>query len=368
MQGTERIIIHLADIPDARLSGGRLRAGCPVHGSNRQRSLSIQPDGDYAGSGHCFACGAEVLVAEMNPDWTRRLQARGQSITTAERLLRPVRRSLAEQQPWQKEELEALQALDERMRAALARSEKARAYLAERRIPLELAERQALGYIPPEAARLPELCRLHKWVDRLIFPLQSPVGQGYAGRSLHGWHPGMDENAHKVLLDALADQEAAQHDQDKRQPVLHRRWEKTYPAGWFGYADLVAEDRHIILVEGPFDRLALLAASFNPQDVLALVGSKDSRVEWLPERYMRALIALDGDTSGQESAQRLAQQFYDAGLDVAICVPPDDGLGKDWSERWRRSAHAGVETVFEDIDKLMLVGQVGAASEREWVT
>jgi H2-forming N5,N10-methylenetetrahydromethanopterin dehydrogenase-like enzyme len=95
-----------------------------------------------------------------------------------------------------------------------------------------------------------------------------------------------------------------------------------------------------------------LAAGFDAQEILALVGSKNSRVEWLPERYMRALIALDGDTGGQESAQRLACQFYDAGLDVAICAPPDDGMGKDWSERWSRSAHAGVEIVFEDIDKL----------------
>lgn len=97
----------------------------------------------------------------------------------------------------------------------------------------------------------------------------------------------------------------------------------------------------IILVEGPFDRLALLAAGFDAQEVLALVGSKDSRVEWLPEHYMRALIALDGDIRGQESAQLLARQFYDTGFDIAICSPPDDGMGKDWSERWRRDQEEG---------------------------
>jgi DNA primase len=346
----ERVIIHLADIPDVRRIGSRYRAGCPVHGSDRQRSLSIQPEGDYSGFGKCFACGAEVLVEEWNPDAAKRLQVATAAPLTADKLLRPVRRYLAEQTDWQREELTALQSLDERMRAALARSEKAHAYLAERKIPLELAQRQGLGYIPPEAANLPELRRLQKWVDRLIFPLGSLMGRGYAGRALHGWHPGMDELEHKALLDALADQEEASHQQDKRQPVLHRRWEKTYPAGWFGYGDLADEDYHIIIVEGPFDRLALLAAGLAAQDVIALVGSKDTRVEWMPERYMRAMIALDGDAGGKGSAEHLARKFYDAGLEVTTCTPADDGLGKDWSERWRRAAHAGLEAVFDTLD------------------
>src|SRR5690348_3839737 len=177
----ERVILRESALPDLRHSGGRLRASCPVHGSDHQRSLSIEPEGDYAGFGKCFSCGAEVLVEDMNPDAARRLAALGAQPITAERLLRPIKRYLAEQTPWQKEELAGLLALDERMRAALARSEKARAYLAERCIPLALAEQQGLGYIPPEAAKLPELRRLHKWIDRLVFPLQSPAGKGYAG-------------------------------------------------------------------------------------------------------------------------------------------------------------------------------------------
>ena len=61
---------------------------------------------------------------------------------------------------------------------------------------------------------------LHRWTERLIFPLSSPSGKGYIGRSLWGWKAGMDENAHKALLE---------------QEHAPKRWIKTNPAGWFGY-------------------------------------------------------------------------------------------------------------------------------------
>src|SRR5690348_3787572 len=123
----ERVILRESALPDLRHSGGRLRASCPIHGSDHQRSLSIQPEGEYAGFGRCFGCGAEVLVEEMNPDAARRLAALGAQPITAERLLRPIKRYHAEAAPWQQEGRAALEALEPpRRRAALA-SERARA-------------------------------------------------------------------------------------------------------------------------------------------------------------------------------------------------------------------------------------------------
>src|SRR5712692_4487550 len=58
-------VIHLlspGDLGDAVESGGgggRLRAYCPIHGGDHQRSLSIDPE---TGWGFCHCCHATVLV------------------------------------------------------------------------------------------------------------------------------------------------------------------------------------------------------------------------------------------------------------------------------------------------------------------
>ena len=55
-------VIHLvssSDLVDAVQSGERLRASCPIHGSDHQRSLSIDLG---TGWGFCHSCHATVLV------------------------------------------------------------------------------------------------------------------------------------------------------------------------------------------------------------------------------------------------------------------------------------------------------------------
>ncbi len=138
----------------------------------------------------------------------------------------------------------------------------------------------------------------------------------------------MDENAHKARLEA---------------PGAPRRWEKTNPAGWYGLAELSPDLEQLIIVEGPFDRLALIAAGIAPDAILALVGSRDSRAaEWIPAHVKRVIIALDGDESGKIAAEALADELYPAGLACVICTPPDDGQGKDWSERLRLGGKAAL--------------------------
>src|SRR5207245_8892896 len=125
---------------------------------------------------------------------------------------------------WQQEERLALLSLDEHMRAALIQAKRAQVHRYERGIPLRVAEAAGVGYLPAALLRLPKVRKqrnlLLRWVERLLFPLHSPDGKGYIGRSLWRWVPGMDENIHKALLD---------------RPRTPRRWIKTNPAGWFGY-------------------------------------------------------------------------------------------------------------------------------------
>src|SRR2546421_10496446 len=57
-------ILSPGDLVQVVESGERLRAMCPVHGGDHQRSLSIDR---ASGWGFCHCCHAVVLVESMNP-------------------------------------------------------------------------------------------------------------------------------------------------------------------------------------------------------------------------------------------------------------------------------------------------------------
>ncbi len=346
-QGRLIEILLQSELCDPVNMGEYVRAYCHLHGSDHQRSLSINTANGW---GHCFnaACNATVLVAEWNPGVAKRLihlhyQGLSPGFSASHQSLRK-RPPLASQpmlihpaktpQRWQQAELVALQSVDEQMRAALAYTKRARAYLNERGIPLEVAQMAGVCYLPPALLKRAELQAqreaLSRWTERILFPLTSPAGKGYIGRSLWHWQPGMDENAHKSLLD---------------QPGKPRRWIKTKPAGWFGL-DLDRLAGCLILVEGAFDRLALLAAGFQTTEVVALVGTS-LQVDWFPHQVKSVVLALDSDTGGLDAMRRLAEYLVRSGLCVSLCPPLQDGWGKDWSERWRRIGHQSLRPIYE---------------------
>jgi DNA primase len=133
----------------------------------------------------------------------------------------------------------------------------------------------------------------------------------------------MDEGAHKALLD---------------KPGAPRRWIKTNPAGWFGFDAPASLAEQVVLVEGGFDRLALLAAGLPTNAVIALVGTS-ARPIWLKQfasQVKHVVLALDADESGATAMNRLDEMFRRAGFIVTLCPSPHDQQGKDWSERFRR--------------------------------
>ncbi len=346
-QGKNITILSQYELRDPRMGGEYVRAYCHIHGSDHQRSLSIQR---ATGWGHCFnaTCQATVLVEEWNPTVAARLlHAREQRgpyalppsfVFRAERLplaQQPVLLHVPPQVPqWQRDEQRALHALEKQFHSALIGSERARAYLAGRGIPLSIALRTGVGYLAPtivsQLATAGSHALVRRWSTRMLFPLTSPHGRGYIGRSLWRWQPGMHEQVHKTLLE---------------QPASPRRWIKTNPAGWFSSPfDQFAD--HIILVEGAFDRLTLLAAGFAPNEVVALVGTA-LQIEWLPPQIKTIVLALDGDQGGREATRRLAAQLTEEGFGVKTCPPPQDKWGKDWNERWHRIGTLSVESLWE---------------------
>ncbi len=339
-------VIHLVssnDLVDAVQSGQRLRAYCPIHGSDHQRSLSIDLD---TGWGFCHSCHATVLVQPNAPvnassqgNRSGQRSANGSVFgdrASAEHLpvpsVRPYLlrwvRSVIPLPHWQQEEVAALKAVAPLMREALAVSRRAQLYLNERALPPASALASGIGYLSRAAWEHTPVSKeqqhlLQRWIGRIIFPLGSPNGQGFIGRTLLRWEPGMDENAHKALLD---------------QPGVPRRWIKTNPAGWFGFDAPACLAERVVLVEGGFDRLVLLAAGFPANAVIALVGTA-ARPFWLAQyapQVKGVVLALDADDGGAAAMERLAVEFRRAGFIVTLCPPPHDQWGKDWSERFRR--------------------------------
>ncbi len=348
-------VIHLlspGDLVDAVESGQRFRAYCPIHGGDHQRSLSIDSS---TGWGYCHCCHATVLVTTIGSSFaSRRNDSQGWQgcggdafapSPGADHRTSSLRPSLLQPRPattlphWQRDEVAALTAVAPLMREALTSSRRAQEYLNERDIPPAIAHAARIGYVSRSAwERAPVPAEqqplLQRWIGRIVFSLSSPLGGGFIGRTLLKWEPGMDENAHKAVLD---------------RPGAPRRWVKTNPAGWFGFDAPEHLTEQVVLVEGSFDRMALLAAGFPARTVIALVGTA-ARSLWLAQlapQVKGVVLALDADDSGKTAMERLTGEFRQAGLSATLCPPPHDRWGKDWSERWRRLGPQSLWPLYE---------------------
>ncbi len=322
-------LLSQADLVNVRTQGRHMRAYCPIHGSDHQASLSVNTT---SGFGECFACGVRVLIRELNRAMAERLQRYSAS------LAQPLVQSTSPASPnssqeWQAKERELLHELYQSgaMRIDRAEAWNAQAYLEARGIPIEQALATRVGYLEAGAAHGNKL--LQRWEDRVLFPLQtldpaSPSMLGFAGRLLTGWQSCADEEAHKVFLE---------------QQKL-RRWLKTFPTGWF-WTPSQRQISPLIIVEGPLDRLACLAAGFEAEEVLALVGTA-LRVEHLPAHVRSLLLALDSDTGGIDAASRLHHQLQLHQVRVECCFPSPEHMGKDWSARWRQYGAGGLEALY----------------------
>src|SRR5882762_588064 len=257
-----------------------------------------------------------------------------------------VKRRVPKAEKWQLDELEYLNILYPRARIALRR-DRARAYLAERTIPFELAQTQELGYIPAlsEVTHVtPEIERFSRWCDRIIFPICTPDGTlGYCGRSLYLWTPGMDEDEHKAKLDAYNLQMQEQRG-DKAARYQVPRWLFTYQQGFFNWQAVKVFDT-LVFVEGAFDVLACMAVGILNAIPLGTTGLDAGM---LPIRVYSAVIGLDVDGAGRNAAKSLAKGLMRKGIDVQACTPLE---GKDWSEAYRLRGVQGLAPLVEIIEK-----------------
>jgi DNA primase len=310
--------------------GHVLRALCPFHGSDRQRSLRVQV---HSGRFVCFACGAWGYMETARAQWREEQQrqaalqrppARRQH-RLPHRQPPPPRSSppaaararaaapssppaSALEQPALTQHLTAFQ-------ASLPGS-RGEAYLRQRGIPLALAQQLGVGYAAP--GTWPHAVR--DWRGgRVVFPHTLPDGRLV---NLYGRAVGTAEQVPK----------ATRHD--------HLPGTK----GYFNAVALQEGTGPLWVCEGAFDALALLAAGV--LRVVAIFGVQGWRWAWA--REVPALVfALDADTAGQQQWHQLARQAALRGKQVAAVPPQAYGGCKDVSEAWAAGELAVADAVSE---------------------
>ena len=325
----ENLTLTEADLAACRPivgEGGHvLRALCPFHGSDRQRSLRVQVH-----SGHfvCFACGAWGYMETARAQWREEQQRQAALQSPRARRQRvPSRRQPPPRVPRQPVAAARQRSADPSVacepaparpdlaqqlaafQAALPGS-RGEAYLQPRGIPLPLALQYGVGYAAP--GTWPHAAR--DWRGgRVVFPHTTPDGHLV---NLYGRAVDTGEEVPKARC----------HD--------HLPEEK----GYFNAAALQAGAGPLWVCEGVFDALALRAAGVSR--VVAIFGVHGWRWDWV--REIGALVfAFDADTAGQQQWQALARQAALRGKQVAVLPIAAYGGQKDVSEAWA----AGVLTV-----------------------
>ena len=275
--------------------GGRaLRAYCPFHGSDNQRSLRIDAT---TGRFNCFACGAWGYTEEAREQWRADRQAErannpkknppGPKPLAAEREAPP---------PPARSDLPALLST---FQSALPGTWGAK-YLEMRGIPLTLAQRHGVGYAA--AGTWPG--RNWRW-GRLVFPHTEPGGEVV---NLYGRAVGSDSKTPKKV----------RHD--------HLSGAK----GYFNAGALRSGEGPLFVCEGAFDALSLIAAGY--RRAVAIFGVNGWRWEWA--RGVRQLVfAMDADRAGAKWRE-LARQAVLRGQQVAYLSAEAYGGYKDASDAW----------------------------------
>ena len=333
-----------------RVGGNEVRFFCPIHGERqgkkRTGDLSVTTTGPQRGFGHCFSanCEAKVLIAEWNEKAVENLKRKEKGeykIYDAKTYQKPIRvyepKALQIEQ-WQVALLENLKKIYPIAQEKLTHP-RSLAYLKSRGVTndgVTILKTLGVGYVPPIGDwKVKPDYNLQKWCDRLIFPFQEVSGRmGFNGRSLYLWEEGMNELTHKKILD----------DHDKIQEGGKRvsRYRKTYVTGFFP-SRVLNEYEEIFIVEGPLDVLSLQLAGVK-NSVSCGGTALNELAKSIPPSVKKCIIAFDSDVKKIENSVNALESV---GIKTEVCSVPSDGLGKDWSERWKLHGYGGLISLLE---------------------
>lgn len=272
--------------PRPYAGGNKLRAYCPVHGGDHQRSLEVDLE---TGRFFCHNCecwgyldwAREEFARERGLDREAGRGRQGVSPGRSRRVVRP-----APPPPPVEPVRDDLAALSEKFREALPGSlgEK---YLEYRGVSLDVAREYGLGYAAP--GQWPHRGRDWRW-GRIVAAHTRPDGTLV---SLYGRAVGRDEKVPKQM----------RHD--------HLPGAK----GYWNAAALREGSGPLYICEGVMDALALIASGC--ERTVAIYAARDWRWHWFPEDVHRLVLAFDADETGVEAREKLAAEARLRGREVA---------------------------------------------------
>ncbi len=266
--------------PRPYAGGEKLRAYCPVHGGDHQRSLEVD---QQTGRFFCHNCGCWGYM-----DWSREEFARERGYereasrrprTAPRRVVRP-----APPPPPVEPARDDLEALAETFREALPGSWGER-YLGHRGIPVDLAREYGIGYAIPG-----------EW-----------PGRGWKGGRLVAPHTRPDG----VLVN-LYGRAVAKGEVPKGRKHDHLPGSK----GYFNASALREDSGPLYVVEGVMDALALIAGGC--KRTVAIYAARDWRWHWLLRDVRQLVLAFDADETGVEAREKLAGEARLRGIEVAF--------------------------------------------------
>ena len=286
-------------------SGTQVRAFCPFHGSDHQRSLAVNLE---TGRFHCFQCGAWGYTAEARQRWrTEHGHSQGGALADRTTVAPPAVILPKTPEPARGDLLDLmvryLLAWDTRLGKRLGAD-----YLRRRGIPLDLAIGYRLGYAEPGRwAHVSNGRSVRDWKwGRVVFPHEAPDGTllNLYGRAVDNdaWPAG-----------------DLRHD--------HLPGNK----GYFNATCIRDGTGPLCICEGPFDALSVIAAGH--RRTVAIFGVNGWRWDWA--RTARELVfVLDADATGQEAWRKLARAARLRGKDVYVVPPEAFGGHKDANAAW----------------------------------
>ena len=298
---------------------------CPFH---NERTPSFTVDREK-GLYHCFGCGAggDVIhfVRQMDrldfPEAVEALASRF-GVTIPRRISRGPRQDRREKL------LEALSAAHRFYQAELAKPEnKAAAYLKDRGVTQELGRRLALGYAPDSwdsiskslSPAFPESLLVEagllqprqdgrsgaydRFRDRLIFVVRDERGRpvGFGGRTLS-----KEGDGPKYL-------------NSPESPVFQK---KRLLYGLSEAREAIRRKERVVLVEGYFDHLALVAAGI--EETAASMGTAltPEQAGKLKRLCPAVVVCYDGDSAGRAATRGALAHLLAQGLSVRVVRLP----------------------------------------------
>ncbi|HUP23919.1 MAG TPA: DNA primase [Thermoanaerobaculia bacterium] len=303
----------VADHSRLEARGKRHIGICPFH-KEKTPSFSVDPQ---QGLYYCFGCGAGGDAIGFHMQVTGDdFGAAIESLAQRYGVPLPDRRGRAAAES-DRAGADALEAAERFFRAELARREAPRRYLERRRIDPQLQRDYGLGYAPDDWQALHEALRRNfadevlagagliatsdkgrrydRFRHRLMFPIRSPTGRlvGFGGRTLG------DDPAKYVNT-----------------PETSAFRKGTLLYGLDRVRAQAREDRRLVLVEGYFDVLAVVASGI-PTVVASMGTALTSAQAKLLARYAdEVIVGYDGDRAGEEASRKALPTLLQAGLAV----------------------------------------------------